>query len=64
LSLDYATSWSFHPAEMLTWIIPRFFGGTSGEEYNGGKVPQLQGRKIPGYWGHMPFTKDTIISEQ
>jgi hypothetical protein len=27
LARDYATSWSFHPLEMLTFIIPDFFGG-------------------------------------
>jgi len=26
---SYATSWSFHPAEMITFIIPNFFGGIS-----------------------------------
>lgn len=26
---SYATSWSFHPAEMISFIIPNFFGGTS-----------------------------------
>ncbi len=26
---SYATSWSFHPAEMLSFIIPDFFGGIS-----------------------------------
>ena len=29
LSRDYATSWSFHPAEILTFFIPNFFGGVS-----------------------------------
>ncbi|MCD6177142.1 MAG: hypothetical protein J7K29_04820 [Candidatus Cloacimonetes bacterium] len=29
LSTSYATSWSFHPAEMLSFIIPNFFGGIS-----------------------------------
>ncbi|MEA2104581.1 MAG: hypothetical protein U9P79_08085, partial [Candidatus Cloacimonadota bacterium] len=57
LTLDYSTSWSFHPAEMLTWIMPRFFGGTSGEVYNGNKVPRWKGKTIPGYWGQMPFTQ-------
>ncbi|KQC11055.1 MAG: hypothetical protein APR54_11350 [Candidatus Cloacimonas sp. SDB] len=57
LSLDYATSWSLHPAEMLIWLMPRFFGGISGELYTGSKVPQLKDRIIPGYWGTMPFTQ-------
>jgi len=29
LSKSYATSWSFHPLEMLTFINPSFFGGVS-----------------------------------
>jgi hypothetical protein len=57
LEFDYATSWSLHPAEMLSWVMPRFFGGTSGELYTGSKVSQLQGHRIPGYWGHMPFNQ-------
>lgn len=57
LDIDYATGWSMHPAELFTFVMPRFFGGTSGEIYNGNKVSQLKGRKIPGYWGHMPFTQ-------
>ncbi len=27
LARDYATGWSFHPLEILTFIIPDFFGG-------------------------------------
>ena len=29
LSEGYATSWSFHPAEILTFLVPNFFGGVS-----------------------------------
>ena len=29
LSRDYATGWSFHPLEMLSFISPGFFGGVS-----------------------------------
>lgn len=58
LDFDYATNWSLHPAETLSWVMPRFFGGTSGELYTGSKVPQLQGNRIPGYWGHMPFNQN------
>lgn len=56
---DYATQWSLHPAEMYNFIIPRFFGGHSSQPYQGDDVPQLKGRTIPGYWGHMPFTSTT-----
>ncbi|TFG96210.1 MAG: hypothetical protein E4H13_12435, partial [Calditrichales bacterium] len=57
VQIEYATQWSTHPSEMLTWLVPRFYGGMSGEEYNGSGVPQLKGRMIPGYWGNMPFTQ-------
>ncbi|MEA3500912.1 MAG: hypothetical protein U9R41_07845 [Candidatus Marinimicrobia bacterium] len=57
VSFDYATRWSLSPKETMTFFIPRFFGGISGEEYSGKKYPQLKGRKVPGYWGDMPFTQ-------
>ena len=57
VQLEYATQWSTHPVEILTWFIPRFYGGMSGETYTGNDVPQLKNRMIPGYWGHMPFTQ-------
>lgn len=57
VSMEYATQWSTAPSEMLTWIVPRFYGGMSGERYEGSTYPQLKGRMIPGYWGHMPFTQ-------
>ncbi|MEA1986245.1 MAG: hypothetical protein U9N76_01995 [Candidatus Marinimicrobia bacterium] len=57
VSFEYATNWSLSPKEMMTFFIPRFFGGTAGEEYSGTKYPHLKGKKIPGYWGEMPFTQ-------
>jgi hypothetical protein len=57
VSMEYATQWSTHPSELLTWIIPRFYGGMSGEKYQGDAVPQLRNRQVPGYWGTMPFTQ-------
>ena len=59
LSYDYATSWSLYPGEMMTFLIPRFYGGSSTEQYEGNAVPQLKGRTIPGYWGKKPFTSTT-----
>ncbi len=59
LDMDYATQWSLHPGEMYNFIIPRFWGGHSSQLYTGDAVPQLKGRVIPGYWGHMPFTSTT-----
>ncbi len=40
LSTDYAQSWSFHPAEMLSFFIPKFFGGVS--PYYWGWMPSTQ----------------------
>ncbi len=57
VQIEYATQWSTHPSEMMTWFIPRFYGGMSAEKYTGDAAPQLKGRLIPGYWGHMPFTQ-------
>jgi hypothetical protein len=57
VQIEYATQWSTHPSELLTWFIPRFYGGMSGEKYTGNEISQLRNRVIPGYWGHMPFTQ-------
>lgn len=57
VNIEYATQWSTHPAELLTWFLPRFYGGMSGEKYKGKEIPQLKNRIIPGYWGYMPFTQ-------
>ena len=59
VSFEYATKWSLSPKETITFLIPRYFGGTSHESYQGESVPQLKGRTIPGYWGDMPFTGST-----
>ena len=37
---DYVTQWSFHPAEMITFIIPNFYGGVS--PYYWGWMPFTQ----------------------
>jgi len=59
LEKGYATQWSFAPEEILTFVVPNYFGGSSRYEYTGNAVPQLKGRTIPGYWGPMPFTSTT-----
>ena len=56
-SMQYATQWSTHPAELATWLVPRFYGGMSTEKYDGSRYNRLKGREIPAYWGHMPFTQ-------
>ncbi len=57
VSIEYATSWSTAPSELITWVAPRYFGGMSSEKYTGEDVRQLRGRQIPGYWGQMLFTQ-------
>lgn len=47
LSYEYATSWSFSPGEMLTFVFPYYYGfGTV----------EIQGQRVNLYWGQMPFT--------
>ncbi len=57
VSMQYATRWSTHPSEMLTWLVPHFYGGMSVETYEGSKYPRLKGRQVHTYWGYMPFTQ-------
>jgi hypothetical protein len=57
VTMEYATQWSTHPKELATWLIPRAFGGMSGEKYSGEQYPHLKDRMVPGYWGYMPFTQ-------
>lgn len=55
--MDYATDWSTHPEELASLLIPRYFGGMSGEVYKGDKYRQMKGQMLPLYWGTMPFTQ-------
>lgn len=57
VGFDYATNWSYSVSELWNLIIPKFHGGTSNELYTGDAVPQLRNRKLPTYWGSMPFTQ-------
>ncbi len=52
LSYDYATNWSLHPFEMVTYFIPSFFG------FSSSYVTDWQGqeRALPLYWGWMPLS--------
>ncbi len=51
---EYATNWSFSPQEMITFVVPNFYGFGK-LEYKG---ELTQGRAITEmfYWGQMPFT--------
>jgi len=57
VNLTYATQWSTHPSEIMTWFMPRFYGGMSAEKYTGNVNSQLKNRDLPNYWGYMPFTQ-------
>lgn len=50
---EYATMWSFSPSEIITFILPNYFGFGK-LEYSG---PATGGRevKIHTYWGQKPF---------
>ncbi len=52
-SYEWATNWSLHPYEMITYIVPSWFGfgAQVGLEWKGQSVPDF-----PGYWGWMPST--------
>lgn len=51
---EYATNWSFSPEEVITFLVPNYFGFGK-LDYRG---PLTGGRttKIMAYWGQMPFT--------
>jgi len=50
---EYATNWSFSPAEMATFFIPNYFGFGNTSV----KVPgQAKEQRTNLYWGQMPFT--------
>lgn len=55
LNWDYATAWSFHPLESLTYFIPSFFG-FGGRTYWG----YMPFTDMPLYWGAAAFTLAVI----
>lgn len=47
----YATNWSFSPEEMMTFLVPNYYGfGNTSVEIRG------QEQRVRLYWGQMPFT--------
>lgn len=50
---DYATNWSFSPGEVLTWIVPSYYG--FGKTVYNGPLSQNQDVEINTYFGQMPF---------
>ena len=47
---QYATQWSFHPKEIISFVYPYFYG-----------LQNFSSRdlKSAAYWGYMPFTQST-----
>ncbi|MCU0342235.1 MAG: YfhO family protein [Ignavibacterium sp.] len=50
---DYATSWSFSPGEVLTWIVPSYYG--FGKSVYNGPLSQNRDVELNTYFGQMPF---------
>ena len=50
---QYATNWSFSPGEVLTFIIPSFYG--FGKSTYQGPLSQNQPVEVNTYFGQMPF---------
>ncbi len=52
-SYEYSTMWSFSPQEMITFVVPNYYGfgklPYTGPETNNETV------KLPTYWGQKPF---------
>ena len=55
LAWDYATNWSFHPLESLTYFVPSFFG-FGGQTYWG----YMPFTDMPLYWGAAAFALAVI----
>lgn len=51
LDYQYATNWSFSPGEVITFLLPYYYGF--------GDV-QIQGQRANLYWGQMPFTTNPM----
>ncbi|MBD3309307.1 YfhO family protein [candidate division KSB3 bacterium] len=49
VSYEFATSWSMPPEELITYVIPGFFGFRRPNYYDD--------EEIVTYWGRMPFTQ-------
>ncbi|MCY7361113.1 MAG: hypothetical protein LH629_03450, partial [Ignavibacteria bacterium] len=51
LDYQYATNWSFSPGEVITFLLPYYYGF--------GDV-EIKGQKANLYWGQMPFTTNPM----
>lgn len=51
LDYEYATNWSFSPGEVITFLLPYYYGF--------GDV-EINGQRANLYWGQMPFTTNPM----
>ena len=51
---EYSTNWSFSPGEVLTFVIPSYYG--FGKSIYKGPLTQGQEVEVSTYFGQMPFT--------
>ena len=56
-SWDYATQWSFHPLETISFIYPYYYGLQNFSVKNKSEPKKFM--KQASYWGYMPFTQST-----
>ena len=54
---DYATQWSFHPIELISFAFPYHFGLQNFSVKN--RTNPSEFMKQASYWGYMPFTQST-----
>ena len=54
---DYATQWSFHPNETVSFILPYYFGLQNFSVKDRSNPEKFM--KQASYWGYMPFTQST-----
>ena len=50
---EYATNWSFSPGEVLTWIVPSYYG--FGKTVYNGPLSQNRDFEVNTYFGQMMF---------
>jgi hypothetical protein len=55
LNWDYATQYSFSPQEMITFLVPGWFGFGK-LPYEGTEINLPEGARVPTYWGQMLMT--------
>ena len=54
---DYATQWSFHPNELISFFLPYHYGLQNFKIDN--RTNPSEFMKQASYWGYMPFTQST-----